>query len=137
MSQIALRSVHTDPSFVRLKQLQTRLEAREVELTECKTDLQALQNRYLREVGAHYRELSALEAHIVQIEIRAGLRAPEDLGDSYLGESDTADAPEADGAETEAPDALKQMFRDVAKAIHPDLALDEDARCRRHSLMAE
>jgi hypothetical protein len=29
------------------------------------------------------------------------------------------------------------MFRDVAKSIHPDLAMDEPARWRRHSLMAE
>jgi hypothetical protein len=29
------------------------------------------------------------------------------------------------------------VFRDLAKAVHPDLATDDRARYRRHSLMAE
>ena len=34
-------------------------------------------------------------------------------------------------------DAVRKLFRDVAKAIHPDLARDEVTRDRRHSLMIE
>ena len=34
-------------------------------------------------------------------------------------------------------DAARKLFRDVAKAIHPDLALDESTRDRRHALMVE
>ena len=34
-------------------------------------------------------------------------------------------------------DDLKRVFRDLAKAIHPDLASDDAARRRRHALMAE
>jgi hypothetical protein len=34
-------------------------------------------------------------------------------------------------------DAVRKLFRDVAKAIHPDLTRDEVARDRRHSLMIE
>jgi hypothetical protein len=34
-------------------------------------------------------------------------------------------------------DAVRSLFRDVAKAIHPDLAGDEVARDRRHALMIE
>src|SRR5262249_52872827 len=37
-----------------------------------------------------------------------------------------------------APSAdLKKIFRNLARTIHPDLAVDEPARWRRHSLMAE
>jgi hypothetical protein len=36
-----------------------------------------------------------------------------------------------------ASDAVRRLFRDVAKAIHPDLAMDELARDRRHTLMIE
>ena len=32
---------------------------------------------------------------------------------------------------------MRKLFRDVAKAIHPDLAADEHARQRRHILMIE
>ena len=34
-------------------------------------------------------------------------------------------------------DAVRTLFRDVAKAIHPDLASDEATRDRRHTLMIE
>ena len=34
-------------------------------------------------------------------------------------------------------DAVRKLFRDVAKVIHPDLASDAHARDRRHSLMIE
>src|SRR5690606_23683342 len=34
-------------------------------------------------------------------------------------------------------DAVRTLFRDVAKTIHPDLARDEQARDRRHALMVE
>jgi hypothetical protein len=34
-------------------------------------------------------------------------------------------------------DAVRKLFRDVAKTIHPDLARDEDTRDRRHTLMIE
>ena len=32
---------------------------------------------------------------------------------------------------------MRKLFRDVAKAIHPDLAADDEARDRRHALMVE
>ena len=34
-------------------------------------------------------------------------------------------------------DAVRKLFRDVAKAIHPDLARDAFTRDRRHALMIE
>ena len=34
-------------------------------------------------------------------------------------------------------DAVRRLFRDVAKAVHPDLARDEFALSRRHALMVE
>jgi hypothetical protein len=34
-------------------------------------------------------------------------------------------------------DAVRKLFRDVAKAIHPDLSENEHARQRRHTLMIE
>jgi hypothetical protein len=34
-------------------------------------------------------------------------------------------------------DAVRRLFREVAKSIHPDLSRDEAARARRHALMVE
>jgi hypothetical protein len=125
-----------DPSREQLAALEAQVAARETALAALKTELQELQTRYLADVGHLYAERDTLEAAIAEEEIRQGLRSP------------TLDEPEDDGA----PDAatcdecisrsipsidLKRIFRDVAKAIHPDRARDDAARFRRHSLMAE
>lgn len=125
---------------------EAELVRRERDLSALKLDLQRLQSRYLDEVGALYAELSTLEAAVADAEIRAGLRPPPGVhthdevgGDAAAAGAGADDAPWAGGCSTRAAptDDLRRMFRDVAKAVHPDLALDEPARYRRHSLMAE
>ena len=69
--------------------------------------------------------------------------AEVELGElaKLLGEEDRPS--ETPAGETPAPlprftsDAVRKLFRDVAKTIHPDLARDELARDRRHALMIE
>ena len=119
-----------------LARLEGGVAAAERELASLRAELLTLQNRYLAEIGVLYSDLGRLEAELRDAEIRAGLRLPEDI--------DTEDTDDAQAGATAgcvnpaAPsDDLKRVFRDVAKAVHPDLALDEIARCRRHSLMAE
>ena len=46
-------------------------------------------------------------------------------------------APAPEGPARFTSDAVRTLFRDVAKTIHPDLALDEHPRHRRHALMIE
>ena len=53
------------------------------------------------------------------------------------GAADSAEEAAGCSKTTMASDDLKRMFRDIAKAIHPDRAHDDSARFRRHSLMAE
>jgi hypothetical protein len=121
---------------VHLDDLEAQLSRREGELAALKLDLRALQDRYLGDIGPLYQELAVLEAAIAEEEIRQGLReAPPPLKDDGQDEDAEMDAACANSA---APsDDLKRVFRDLAKNIHPDLAMDEPARCRRHSLMAE
>jgi hypothetical protein len=120
--------------------LEAELAAREHDLTALKVELQTLQGRYLRGIGPLYRRLGEIEAAVVDAEVRRGLRPPvpddePDAADALPGAETALDAVCAHHA-TPSVD-LKRIFRDVARAIHPDLALDEPARCRRHSLMAE
>jgi hypothetical protein len=124
------------PSRERLAALELEAAARERELIDLKTELQALQTTYLSETGALYAELTGLEAAVAEVEIRMGLRVPlEELEDDA---SDAGPELAAGCGNRAAPSIdLKRIFRDVAKAIHPDLARDEAARYRRHSLMAE
>jgi hypothetical protein len=133
MSQLAQRSTLEEPELggegERLAQLESDLRRRERELASVKVELQTLQGQYLQRVGVLYAELTAIEAAIADAEGRTCEPVADD---------DDALAEEGADADRAAPsDTLKRVFRDVAKAIHPDLALDEPARCRRHSLMAE
>lgn len=129
-----------DPTREEVGTLERRVAQREQELLSLKTQLQQLQVRYLSELGSLYAELNALDEELVQAEIKAGLRVPDEP------EPDEIEEPIAPGAagcsSTSAPSsALKAMFRDIARAVHPDGApaahTDERTRYRRHSLMAE
>jgi hypothetical protein len=142
LDQFALQPADLDPSRARLAALDVQLAARERDLATVKSELQHLQARYLRDVGALYARLTDIEAAVAEEEIRAGLRRPPDADADEAVDPDPDRAGEGSAAAScsnrSAPsDDLKRVFRDLAKAIHPDLALDEPARCRRHSLMSE
>lgn len=139
MSSVVSRSSDLDAERARLRALEAQLAERGQALTTLKQDLHRLQARYLSDVGPFYRELSRLEAEIVTLEVRLGLRPPPDPDAWAQDDEGEAEGPGAAScASPTAPSVdLKRVFRDVAKAIHPDLAMDEPARWRRHSLMAE
>jgi hypothetical protein len=130
---------HASAEPERLTALERQLAEREQALAERKRELQHLQERYFRAVGGLYDRLTELQAAVAAEEVRAGLRLPpadEDVLDEP-SERDSVDMRSC-GSRPAAPSAeLKKVFRDLAKTLHPDLALDEPARCRRHSLMAE
>jgi hypothetical protein len=132
----ALQPIPLDADRARLSALEAQLAGREQELDALKTELRQLQTRYLDEIGPFYAELSTLEAQVVELEVRLGLRPPPLFDED--DEADGEDAPAVSCSSHAAPSAdLKRVFRDLAKAIHPDLAMDDRARYRRHSLMAE
>lgn len=138
-----LEPLRPDANAARLSELDALLTRRETELDALKIDLQDLQTKYLKEIGALYRDLNDLEAAALEAEVRAGLRQPPDemsdatVSDPAQSADASADHDAACGAQAAPSDMLKRVFRDVAKNIHPDRAVDEAARLRRHSLMAE
>jgi hypothetical protein len=124
----------------RLDQLETVLAGREAVLATFKTELRDLQRSYLEKMSPLYAQLAELDAAIVEDEIRAGLRPPVDpLDPDDDGEDDTDAAADLHACSSRPPasDDLRRVFRDVAKAIHPDRGANDHARYRRHSLMAE
>ncbi|MCC7043268.1 MAG: hypothetical protein IT183_05370 [Acidobacteria bacterium] len=138
----ALEPLRPDANAAHLAELEARLGEREAELDALKLDLRELQTKYLTEIGALYRDLNDLEAEALDAEVRAGLRPPPADADEDEPVADAADTASDDddvscGAQAAPSDMLKRVFRDVAKNIHPDRAVDEAARLRRHSLMAE
>jgi hypothetical protein len=139
----ALQPAALEPSRARLAALQLQLASRETDLAATSSELQQLQSKYLSAVGKYYAKLVEVEAAIVEAEIAAGIRVRAGPDDGPEGEDDanTGDRSAAGGDGCSNPGApsidLKAMYRNLAKTIHPDLALDEPARWRRHSLMAE
>jgi hypothetical protein len=117
----------------RVTDLEAALGERAADVARVETDLAAFRIRYRQEVGLLHEELDELDRKIAEAE----------LGElSKLVEGDTSGTTDAAVTEPEQParltsDAVRRLFRDVAKTIHPDLADDQDARDRRHTLMVE
>lgn len=136
---LTLHPSGTQPTREQLADLERQVSEREQKVAAMKVELQDLQSRYLAKVGGLYAELSTLDVAILDAEIRAGLRSAPDQAAEANRAADDADsgAEPACGSPSAPSSNLRRIFRDLAKTIHPDLARDEPARCRRHSLMAE
>ena len=118
----------------RVAERQAVLGERAAEIATIQSDLETFRIRYRQDVGLLHEELDDLERAIADAE----------LGElSKLVENSTSDpaASDREAPLEQAPrftsDAVRKLFRDVAKTIHPDLASDELTRNRRHTLMAE
>ena len=116
----------------RVGELETMLAERTAEAVRVRSELDAFRIRYRQQVGLLHEELDRLELELAEAEL--GI-LKERLGDRNEPAAPTGDRIEI--APRFTTDAVRKLFRDVAKAIHPDLAEDEDARNRRHSLMVE
>ena len=122
--------------------LQASLDERTASLERTRTQLAAFRIRYQHEVGQLHEELDDLLDAIAEAELEiAGNQTEPDrpvVGDGAEdGETTREEAPRHEPAARYTSDAVRKLFRDVAKAIHPDLSRDADARDRRHALMVE
>jgi len=114
--------------------LEAALNDRSADVSRVKSTLDAFKIRYRQEVGLLHEELDELERAIDDAE--QGERAKR--SQSASGEPAVApSSPKLDTQPRYTSDAVRKLFRDVAKAIHPDLARDELTRDRRHTLMVE
>lgn len=128
-----------------LSRLRERLVAREEELAELFAELEQFEAQYVMEVGRLYAELDEIEARIAEEEVKLN---PED--DEIKKRADEARKRAEESAEAAddenwqacthkwnpSPEA-KKAYRNLAKMIHPDLAIDSDERERRHGLMSK
>jgi hypothetical protein len=125
---------HLESLAARLVELDTLLDSRTAEVDAARSGLEAFRLRYRQEVGLLHEQLDALELAIAEAELGELARKIGDAPDA---------APEPPrGSRPDPPprftsDAVRKLFRDVAKTIHPDLARDHAARQRRHALMVE
>jgi len=116
----------------RVDELEALLVERSAECARVKSELDAFGVDYRRRVGTLHEQLEKLELAIAEAELGEISKRLEESG---------ASTPPAAARPEPAPrftsDAVRKLFRDVAKAIHPDLAGDEATRDRRHALMIE
>ena len=98
--------------LVELADLEAYLAERELEFVTFQAELQIFKHQYLQTVGTRLQKLQQLQAQVV--EYRAL------LSEQALPSGE-----------------LKQLYRQLAKAIHPDFAVEPEERERREALMAE
>ncbi len=122
-----------DTLHARVTKLENALAARRAEFDRSKADAEAFRIRYRQQVGRLHEELDRLELASAEAELGILQDRRSDAGAPPA--SPPVGQPEPQARFT--TDAVRRLFRDVAKLIHPDLAPDADARDRRHSLMIE
>jgi hypothetical protein len=118
----------------RLAELDAMLQARAADVASTKSDLAAFRIKYKQEVGLLHEELDELDRAIAEAEL--GEMAGR-LADESDGATSAPEGARPEPAPRYTSDAVRRLFRDVAKTIHPDLARDEATRDRRHALMIE
>jgi len=125
---------------------EAKLAQRELDLATLKAELHVFERRYLHVAGARYAELDEIMAQIAEAEARRNPKdekAQERAAEARAQAEESAQAAGSTHEQQEPPrkfkpsDALKKLFRELAKLIHPDYATDEKERERRHRIMAE
>ncbi len=122
--------------------LRVQLAERELCLANLRAELGALEGRYLRQVGVLYAELDEWNARLAELTAEEKrteeARSAATQARAHAEESHAAAHGEAANAKEFAPSAeLKSLYRELAKRVHPDLAIDEADRKQRERLMAE
>jgi len=118
----------------RVAELEAMLGERLAEVDREKSGLDAFEIDYRRRVGILHEQLDKIELEIAEAELgELSKRIESGSG----GPSPSAAAARPAPPPRFTSDAARKLFRDVAKAIHPDLARDESTRDRRHTLMID
>jgi hypothetical protein len=137
-----------EQELARKRQEQAAIESdladRELQCASLRAELGAFERQYLHSVGSRYAELDELKAQVAERiaqeqpenthcqDSARKARARSDASKSAAGES-TSEKPKA----FEPSPVMKQLYREVARRIHPDLTLDRQDRARRQQLMAD
>jgi hypothetical protein len=128
-----------------LDRLKDQLATKEEEMTDLHAELDQFQAQYTMEVGRLYAELDNIEARIAEEEVRIH---PEDEEIHQKAEEARRRAEES-AAQTDAENwegctfkwqptvEAKKAYHKLARLIHPDLALDNEEREKRHGLMTK
>ncbi|MFQ5449420.1 MAG: molecular chaperone DnaJ [Nitrospinaceae bacterium] len=128
-----------------LVDLEQELADKELELSTLKGELNLFERRYNQVLGAKYAELDEIKAQVLELacrfyprsdEFRAEARTARERARKSADHSENAGSEEPPEEDFQPSEALKKLFREVAKKIHPDLASNATQKAHRHELMA-
>lgn len=145
MQELSPEEIETNKKRGVLARLQNKLAEQEEFLVGFREELKIFEARYTAEVARGYHELDEIEADIAEEEARL---APDDFEIQQKAEAARCRAEESAHATEEEnwqacshkfnpSAAMKKSYYNLAKLIHPDLAVDQTERERRHELMAK
>ncbi len=143
MNSLAPEEIELKKKRAVLERLKDRLADREEEMTDLRAELEQFEAQYTMEVGRLYADLDKIEANIAEEEFKL---VPDDEEIKKKVEELRRRAEESarrvEEAEAHASDwrptaEAKKAYHNLARTIHPDLALDPDEKEKRHGLMAQ
>jgi hypothetical protein len=127
-----------------LGDLEKQLIERELQLVSLRRELAAFERLYTEKVGIRYAELDEVEAQIAQLiaerdldDVEAQEVAREARARAEESQADVAGIVAKDAMRFSPSPSLRSLYREVARRIHPDLAVDEVDRAKRQRLMAD
>lgn len=123
-----------DQLRARVAGLEAVLDERAADADRIAREIDMFAAHYRRQVGTLHEQLDQIELDIAEAELGELSKKVAEGGDQA---SATSSPPRPEPAPRFTSDAVRKLFRDVARTIHPDLARDEQARDRRHALMVE
>jgi len=144
MNALSPEEIELNKKLAVLQRLRDRLANREEEMADMRAQLEQFEARYTMEVGRLYADLDEIEAQIAEEEVKL---VPDDQEIRKKAEELRKRAEESAARAADeslenisfklrpSPEA-KKAYRDLARVIHPDLALDVAEKLKRHGLMA-
>jgi hypothetical protein len=126
-----------------LDRLKDRLADREEEMTDLRAELEQFEARYTMEVGRLYADLDDIEAEIAEEEFKLVpddeeiKKKAEELRRRAEESAARAEAAERCDLNWKPTPEARKAYHNLARVIHPDLALDPGEKEKRHGLMAQ
>lgn len=126
-----------------LERLKNRLADREEEMADLRGELDQFEARYKMEVGRLYADLDEIEAQIAEEEYKLVpddeeiKKKAEELRKRAEESAANSENAEAGSFKWNPTPEAKKAYHNLARIIHPDLALDPTEKEKRHGLMAK
>ncbi|MEQ1921813.1 MAG: hypothetical protein ABL952_04820 [Pyrinomonadaceae bacterium] len=144
MTPLAPEEIELEKKRRVLDRLKDRLADREEEMTDLRALQEQFEAQYTMNVARLYAEFDEIEALIAEEEVKLvpddeEIKKKAEEMRRRAEESAARAAEDADGADRKFnPTAeAKKAYHNLARIIHPDLALDAGEKEKRHGLMAE